>query len=232
MGYTLIQKTNENCYQIPCLLLSYTNNGSGFIGNMFTSMFDRRPNKILLYFHQNAEDVGYLYASKILSIMQSELGSKFNLKILAVEYPGYGIFTNEIRNNKQTSKILSCQTKWIKENTVKTYEHCIKSLENGGLGYKPNDVIIVGSSIGTGPATHLANIYHDTYALILISPYTSIKNVAQEHGSFFGNLVEDHFNNAQAIKGVKCPTCFIHGDKDVVIPWQHSQKLFHTLLIE
>lgn len=141
--------------------------------------------------------------------------------MLALEYPGYGVFTHEIRNNRPTTKMLSCQTKWIKENAIKVFQHVIKPKELGGLGYKSEDVIILGSSIGTGPATFLASMFQ-AYALILISPFTSIKNVANDMSGVFGPFIDAHFNNEEAIKGVKCPTCFIHGDRDHLIPWYHS----------
>ena len=73
---------------------------------------------------------------------------------------------------------MSCETKWIKENAVKVLEHVIKPVEYGGMGYAMNDVILYGRSLGTGPATYLASLNASPYALILVSPFTTIKKVA------------------------------------------------------
>ena len=44
--------------------------------------------KIMLYFHGNAEDVGHNL------ILLYTLRERFNMSILAVEYPGYGFFSH------------------------------------------------------------------------------------------------------------------------------------------
>ena len=58
---------------IPCLFLPYTSGSS----------------KLLLYFHGNAEDIGLSYE------MLDHLRSSLKINILAIEYPGYGIYTDE-----------------------------------------------------------------------------------------------------------------------------------------
>ena len=47
-----------------------------------------------------------------------------------------------------------------------------------GLGWNPKDVILFGRSIGTGPAARLAADV-PCGGLILISPYTSVKDLVQ-----------------------------------------------------
>lgn len=58
---------------IPCLYLPYQTGSS----------------KILIYFHGNAEDVGLSYE------MLDHIRSTLKLNVLAVEYPGYGIYKEE-----------------------------------------------------------------------------------------------------------------------------------------
>ena len=45
-----------------------------------------RPTKIIVYFHGNAEDVGISYEFLV------KMSVTFKCSILAVEYPGYGIY--------------------------------------------------------------------------------------------------------------------------------------------
>ena len=69
-----------------------------------------------------------------------------------MEYPGYGIFRQEIKNGNKTDKNLSCRPNWIAENAKLVYEYVIRPISQGGLGYKEHGVILFGLSIGTGPA--------------------------------------------------------------------------------
>ena len=57
---------------IPCLYLPFSSGSS----------------KLLIYFHGNAEDIGLSYE------MLDHLRSSLKVNILAVEYPGYGIYTD------------------------------------------------------------------------------------------------------------------------------------------
>jgi len=43
----------------------------------------------LIYFHGNAEDIGHSYE------FLSEISQKFRVNVLAMEYPGYGIFRQQ-----------------------------------------------------------------------------------------------------------------------------------------
>ena len=41
-------------------------------------------------------------------------------------------------------------------------------------------------------------------------------------------LVRERFCNAEMIKLITCPTLIIHGKKDRLVDWQHSQVLFEN----
>lgn len=80
--------------------------------------------------------------------------------------------------------------------------------------------------MGSGPVTHLASLYPRIAALILVSPYTSFKAVTKSYaGTVASLLVRERFDNLQKIKSVKCPTLIIHGQRDEIIPVQHSKDL-------
>lgn len=93
------------------------------------------------------------------------------------------------------------------------------------LGYAQQDILVMGRSMGSGPATFIASIeeFQDIAALILISPFTHLKAVS---GNLLGRLsLRDRFPNAQRICKVKCPVFFIHGQADDVVPCEESKKL-------
>lgn len=97
------------------------------------------------------------------------------------------------------------------------------------LGIKSQNILVFGRSIGSGPATHLA-AHRKVGGLILMSPYTSIRDVAKNiAGSLIQYFVADRFRNIDKMKKVSCPVCFLHGMKDKLIPFQHSQELKEEL---
>ena len=70
----------------------------------------------------------------------------------------------------------------------------------------------MGRSIGSGPACHLASKYEDVAALILMSPFTSLKDAVKTLlGKIPSLLVRDRFINRQVIQTVICSTLLIHG---------------------
>ena len=62
----------------------------------------------------------------------------------------------------------------IIQRAIRVYQFLTKE-----FGYKEDDVIIFGRSIGSGPAVQLAALT-DPCLLILMSAYTSIRNVARD----------------------------------------------------
>jgi len=61
------------------------------------------------------------------------------------------------------------------------------------LGFLEKNIIIVGRSIGCGPATYLASQYKIA-CLTLISPFTSIKGLVKDlAGTFISNLINERF---------------------------------------
>ena len=62
-------------------------------------------------------------------------------------------------------------------------------------GIEERDILVFGRSMGSGPASYLASSYRPG-ALILMSPYTSIRNIVRSKiGWFLSTLVAEHFDN-------------------------------------
>lgn len=171
---------------IPCLWLQHP----------------RGSNKLLLYFHGNAEDLGYTF--ELMDLLRCSL----NLHVMCVEYPGYGVYKGK------------CSAERVTEDAQNVFGYLVDC-----MGLRPKDIIVFGRSIGTGPATWLAAHYQPC-ALLLMSPFTSlksvIKSVANSFASFF---VKDRFKNINLIPYVKCPTFLLHGILDALIPYSNSQRL-------
>ena len=174
-----------NCPCIPCLY---------FPSSLPSS-------KLLIYFHGNAEDLGY--CSRFLE----QLSALLDVSIISIEYPGYGIYNGQP------------QEKDILEDSEKVINFLIKFGK-----WKEENIILLGRSIGSGPATHLATKY-SIAGLILVSAFTSIKEVAQAHVGILKSILKERFKNIENISKVKCPVFLLHGKKDQIVPYFHSLDL-------
>jgi len=94
------------------------------------------------------------------------------------------------------------------------------------LFWKESDIIVCGRSIGSGPACYLASTYRPA-SLVLISPHTSIRGIVKDQfmGKLTQYIVAERFRNIEAIAKVVCPTFILHGIKDNLVHYKHSQLL-------
>jgi len=180
---------NKSLSYIPCLYLPHPEG----------------CNKILVFFHGNAEDIGWSYD------FVNSLRQQLKVHILSVEYPGYGLYIG----TPSADKI--CQDAEI------VYDYLTLK-----LGVPEDSIILYGRSIGSGPATHLA-ARRKPSALMLMSAYTSIgavvKGVAGNVGKMF---VAERFKNIEEISKIKCPVLFLHGMLDKLIPMDHAIELLNA----
>ncbi len=152
---------------------------------------DDGASKLVIYFHGNAEDIGLAFD------LLYQFGYEMKMHILAVEYPGYGLYKTSKPNEQQ-----------MKEDAETIFDYITKA-----IGVKESDIIMFGRSMGSGPATYLAS-RKQACAVLLMSPYTSIKDVARSllgWMSFLSVIVYERFRNIDLIKDAKCPAFFLHG---------------------
>ncbi len=92
--------------------------------------------------------------------------------------------------------------------------------------YAEERIIIYGRSMGSGIATRIAS-WNNPRMLILDSPYYSFFHQIYRYGFFLPIrwLLRYHIRTDQFIKKVSCPVFLIHGRKDRLIPFRHSEML-------
>jgi fermentation-respiration switch protein FrsA (DUF1100 family) len=94
-------------------------------------------------------------------------------------------------------------------------------------GVKEQDIIVFGRSMGSGPTSYLGSL-KNCHCILLMSPYTSIKDAAKSlfgWAGFMSWVVYERFRNIDYIASAKCPCFFLHGIKDTLIPFSHSVDL-------
>lgn len=91
--------------------------------------------------------------------------------------------------------------------------------------YNRDSIVIIGYSIGTGPAAMLASKYQPAH-LILKAPYFNLTDRMHYQYPFLPSfLLKYKFATDEFITKVKCPITIFHGDKDDVIYYGSSLKL-------
>ncbi|MDJ0520629.1 MAG: alpha/beta hydrolase [Planctomycetota bacterium] len=93
----------------------------------------------------------------------------------------------------------------------------------------PGPVVYVGSSVGSGVAVELA-VHRPPAGLILLSPFTSLTDVAQHHYGWLPvrPFVRDRYENVDKIAQVRAPLLVIHGDRDRIVPQTFGRRLFEA----
>ena len=87
-------------------------------------------------------------------------------------------------------------------------------------------ISLIGRSLGSGVATYLASERQVSH-LALITPYDSIKSVAQAHVPIYpiGLLIKDRYDSIEKAPRVSAPVLIVMAELDSVIPNSHSIKL-------
>lgn len=156
-----------------------------------------RGKKAIIRCHGNAEDA-------LSTLDMLELLAEGGYTVASVDYPGYGLSDG------------SPDEEGCYRNVHRLYDWLIEK-----RGFKPEDIIVDGFSIGTGPATELAATC-PCGGLILEAPFLSAPRVVTR----VRILPVDPFPNLKRIGDVKCRVLMIHGTSDRVIPYSQGQALF------
>eukprot|EP00927_Polykrikos_kofoidii_P014129 TRINITY_DN16161_c0_g1_i1.p1 TRINITY_DN16161_c0_g1~~TRINITY_DN16161_c0_g1_i1.p1 ORF type:complete len:546 (-),score=67.73 TRINITY_DN16161_c0_g1_i1:109-1746(-) len=160
------------------------------------------PRFLVIVFHSNFEDLGRCYP------FCAGLCQKLGVHVLAAEYPGYGICPGSYCDERGATEVAQTAFRFARE----------------VLRWPAEDIIVLGRSIGTGPAVALA-AQHQVGGLILVSPFLSIKEAGRESLGPMANLIAERFPNQDLMPLVSAPCLIIHGQRDVMVPPRHGQQL-------
>ena len=175
----------------------------------------RRTPVTLLYSHGNAEDLGQLQA-------ELELISRVaRVHVLAYDYPGYGLNTGEAPTESG-----------VERDEALAFAYLVRE-----RGVDPRSIVLMGRSIGSGPAVHLAaELCRQAHpelgcpqpgmlgGLVVQSGLASCARVVSAAAAYVP--FTDMFCNVDKIGDVTVPVCIIHGKRDSVVPFAHGQQLW------
>lgn len=90
-------------------------------------------------------------------------------------------------------------------------------------------VHLVGESLGTGPAAHLAKVRGERVrGLTLFAPYDDLARVGQAALPILpvALLMRDRFRPSRSLEGVRTPLLVVLAERDVVVPSRFGRNLY------
>ncbi len=174
-----------------------TNDGINLHGILFSV---DNSKGLIFYLHGNA---GSLSSWGGVARTYTDL----NYDVFMLDYRGYGKSQGSIKSEKQFFSDI--QTAY--DNLKKKYDE--------------RKIIILGYSIGSGPAAKIASI-NNPKLLILQAPYYNLPDLMRKFYPFIPTIVLKYkFRTNKYIKECKMPVIIFHGDQDEVIYYGSSLKL-------
>ncbi len=155
----------------------------------------------LIFFHGNGAD--WQSSTEVTARLAGE-----GYGILAAEYRGYG--GNPGRPSEQG----------LYADGRAAYAFALSQ------GIAPENIVLVGNSLGTGVATHLASEV-EARALVLISPFDSLAATASRHMRFLPvrRLLRDRYDNEAKFGALAMPVLILHGEDDTLITLAQARAL-------
>lgn len=180
-------------------------------GNATLDIFRGASNKpsgdIGLVFHGNGETI---FPYHFIPFLTSVGITSYN-----VDYRGYGNSTG-----------------WPSEEGIYNDAESLWSYVKVREKIDPSRLIVLGNSIGSGPAAYLASKLHPKI-LVLVAPFEDITTVVQKSQfyKFFTPFLRYRFPVKEFISTLDKRTCVIlaHGEADEVIPVGHTHNLTNAL---
>jgi uncharacterized protein len=161
-----------------------------------------KPVGLLIYLHGNTRSIkGWSkYASDF---------TRYGYDVLMIDYRGFGKSTGK-RTEDNLNKDL----------------HHIYNRMRAKYGYKEEDIVVYGRSLGSGFACKLASA-NKPKMLILDAPYYSFSHLTNRFLPFMPitMLLRFSIRTDIWIRYVRCPIYIIHGSKDMLIPYKSSVNL-------
>lgn len=157
--------------------------------------------KAAIFFHGNGRNLAHELPT--LGYLHA-LGTN----VLAIDYPGFGDSSGKARES----------------NCYRTAEACWRYV--GQRGFRPEDVIVFGQSLGTGIATHLAAA-QPCGGLVFHSGFTSVPDLAASRWPYLPVRYFCHtrMRSADRIARCRCPLLVLHSESDEVVSFHHGLKV-------
>ena len=156
----------------------------------------------MLVFHGNAGNIGD-------RVLHAELLTAAGFDVLLFDYRGYG--NSGGRPDEQgTYRDARAALRWLLSRP---------DVDRARLLY-------LGESLGGAVALELA-LEHPPAGLVLLSAFTSVRDMARRHYGVIPNaVVPDAYPSLRLIGALRAPLLVLHGEDDMIVPLEHGRALF------
>lgn len=177
------------------------------IRGWFLQTDKNRGDRLILFFHGNG-------SHRARRLSWYELFRAINVDVLAMDYRGYA------DSEGQPSE------KALTEDAAATWKYATQT-----LGYRPDQIVIAGESLGGGVGVRLASTVcqHGEHpaGLILVSTFSSMLDAARNRFWWLPVrfLLVDRYRSDLEIPYVTCPVLQFHGTADSIVSLPLAQRL-------
>lgn len=164
--------------------------------------------KTILVFHGNGYVLEDMVGDEITNLHET------GANLMLIDYRGYGSSTR-----------LSPNETTIDEDAEASLEYLLRERM-----IPIGNVLVLGRSIGSGPATYLAVHNPGLGGLILESPFSSIDDAAAVYWYMriypVTLMLRTHFDNLTKIRSVRAPLLIVSGAADTLTPSSMAERIF------
>ncbi len=181
--------------------------GNEKIRGWFLQAEQQRGDRLMLFFHGNG-------SHRARRLSWYELFWSINVDVLAMDYRGYA------DSEGQPSE------KALTEDAAATWKYATQT-----LGYRPDEIVIAGESLGGGVGVKLASSVcqhgEQPAGLILVSTFSSMLDAARNRFWWLPVrfLLIDRYRSDLEMPYVTCPVLQFHGAADSIVPLPLAQRL-------
>ena len=163
----------------------------------------------LVWFHGNAGNISH----RVNNLL--ELHRRLGINVLIFDYRGYG----------RSHGAISEKGAYLDAEAALEYLRSRTDVD-------PDRLVLFGRSLGCAVAVEMAT-RHLVHAVILESPFGSIRSMARRHYPFLPSslilpLLRSRFDSLAKIKDVRSPVLVLHGDRDDIVPIDVGRELFEA----
>jgi fermentation-respiration switch protein FrsA (DUF1100 family) len=180
------------------------------IRGWYLKVAEKPSDRLILLFHGNG---GHRAHRENWYIIAHSLKAD----VLAMDYHGYG---DSEGSPSEKNLIADAQATW---------SHATKELK-----YRPDQIVIVGESLGGGVSVQLAaercRATEEPAGLVLVATFSSMVDAASSHYPWLPvrYVLLDRYRSDKHIGDVSCPILQFHGDVDTIVPIRLAKKLHET----
>ncbi|EMR02464.1 alpha/beta hydrolase [Cesiribacter andamanensis] len=133
--------------------------------------------------------------------------TRLGYDVFLLDYRGYGKSGGSLRSQQQ-----------LLEDVQAAYRQLLQE-------YREENTVVLGISLGSGPAAWLA-ARHKPRLLVLLTPYYSLTDMMRRTMPIVPPfLLKYPLPTYQYLQGVEAPVYLVHGTRDEVIPYASSLRL-------